>query len=71
MRLGNRSRSGKLKQPKIVFLTTIVELVAQGRLPQDLQLVPIAISYDKVIEGATFVNELLGAKKQKVSTQCV
>jgi len=30
-------------------------------------LVPIAISYDKVIEGSSYVNEMLGAKKTKVS----
>lgn len=66
---GTRSRSGKIKTPpKTGFLSNLVEILTEGRLKQrgdDILLIPIAISYDKVLEGATFVNEMLGAKKQK------
>ena len=64
---GARSRTGKLKNPKTGFLSVLVDIIASGRLEKDIALIPIAISYDKVIEGATFVNEMLGAKKQKES----
>jgi glycerol-3-phosphate O-acyltransferase len=66
---GTRSRMGKLKTPKIGFLSVLVDLLLTGRLGdvEDVMLVPIAISYDKVIEGSTYVSEMLGATKRKES----
>jgi len=65
---GTRSRQGKVKRPKTGVLTVLVDELANGRLgDRDIMLVPIALSYDKVIEGATYVNEMLGARKQKES----
>lgn len=61
--LTHNSRSGKVKRPKIGVLSVLIDLLASGRLgDKDLMLVPIAISYDKVIEGSSYVNEMLGAK---------
>jgi len=63
---GTRSRQGKLKTPRTGVLTVLADILASGTLgSKDIMLVPIAISYDKVIEGSTFVNEMLGARKQK------
>lgn len=61
--LTHNSRSGKVKRPKIGVLSVLIDLLASGRLgDKDVMLVPIAISYDKVIEGSSYVNEMLGAK---------
>lgn len=46
----------------------LTELYCDGSLQcNDVMLVPVAISYDNLIESTTFVNEMLGEPKQKES----
>lgn len=60
---GGRSRTGKLLQPKLGLFTWLVEAVLEGAR-NDLLFVPIAIDYEKVVEGASYKKELQGGEKQ-------
>ncbi len=60
---GGRSRTGKLLQPKLGLFTWLVEAVMEGAR-NDLLFVPIAIDYEKVVEGASYKQELQGGEKK-------
>ncbi|KAL8272083.1 hypothetical protein Esti_004018 [Eimeria stiedai] len=60
---GGRSKTGLLLPPKRGILTTVLEMVLRGA-SLDVTLVPISISYDKVLEAETFPQELLGEPKK-------
>ena len=60
---GGRSRTGKLLQPKLGLFTWLVEAVLEGAR-DDLLFVPVAIDYEKVVEGATYAHELRGGEKK-------
>eukprot|EP00127_Corallochytrium_limacisporum_P007035 Clim_evm43s240 gene=Clim_evmTU43s240 len=64
---GGRSRSGKLLPPRIGVLRTIVDAVTDGTVP-DVQLVPIALCYDRIVENESHVLELAGGQKTKETT---
>ena len=59
---GTRSRSGKMSSPKLGILTMVTDLYFEKKLP-DVQIVPITINYERVMEGETFPFELLGEEK--------
>lgn len=63
---GTRSRIGKLLTPKFGILKIILDAVLDGHV-DDCILVPMSIDYDKVIETATYVDELMGSPKEKES----
>lgn len=63
---GGRSRTGKLRPPKMGMLSIVVEGLLENKVP-DIQIAPTSIGYDKIIEGESYSSELLGAKKQKES----
>eukprot|EP00474_Spongospora_subterranea_P001545 CRZ02003.1 hypothetical protein [Spongospora subterranea] len=63
---GGRSRSGKSIQPKSGFLDVITKLVLEGVIP-DVTLVPVGVAYDRMVEGNSFVQEMLGSEKKKES----
>ena len=56
---GKRSRAGKLVQPKVGLLGTVAETFFDKRV-SDMCLVPINITYEKVIESNAYAEELLG-----------
>lgn len=58
---GGRSRTGKTCLPKAGLLSVIVSSFTEG-LIQDAYIVPIAISYEKLLDG-NFVREQLGEPK--------
>lgn len=60
---GGRSRTGKLLQPKLGLFTWLVDAVVEGAR-NDLLFVPIAIDYEKVVEGASYKQELQGGEKK-------
>jgi glycerol-3-phosphate O-acyltransferase len=64
---GTRSRIGKLLQPKFGILKIILESILTGNRIKDCIIVPMSIGYDRVIESAGYVNELLGTPKEKES----
>ena len=63
---GTRSRSGKMLSPKFGILTMITDLYFEKKLP-DMQIVPMTINYERVLEGETFPFELLGEEKTRES----
>ncbi len=60
---GGRSRTGKLLQPKLGLFTWYTEAILEGAR-NDLLFVPIAIDYEKVVEGAEYKKELAGGEKK-------
>lgn len=61
---GTRSRTGKMLPPKLGLLTTIVESCLSGA-SDDVLFIPISIMYEKVVEGESYMKELMGGGKTK------
>jgi glycerol-3-phosphate O-acyltransferase len=61
---GSRSRTGKLLQPKLGMLSMELEAFGEG-VSEDLQLVPISITYEKLVEESSHTKELGGGRKEK------
>lgn len=59
---GTRSRTMKALWPKLGLLTMSLECFFKGEL-YNVQVVPVAISYEKPLEEQLFVYELLGIPK--------
>ncbi|XP_076277434.1 dihydroxyacetone phosphate acyltransferase isoform X2 [Lasioglossum baleicum] len=64
---GTRSRSLKSIIPKFGLLSTILESLLEGGVP-DIYFIPISISYERPPEELLFAYELLGVPKPKEST---
>ncbi|XP_074000173.1 dihydroxyacetone phosphate acyltransferase isoform X2 [Rhodnius prolixus] len=64
---GTRSRSAKSLSPKFGLLTMALDAYVNGLVP-DITVIPISISYDRVLEEELFAYELLGIPKPKEST---
>jgi len=63
---GGRSRTGRLLAPKAGLLAmTVSSYLRDPRRP--IVFVPVYFGYEKLIEGASFINELAGAEKSKES----
>ena len=61
---GTRSRTGKLLYPKLGMLSMELDAFSDG-VSEDLFLVPISISYEKVVEESSYSKESEGVKKEK------
>ncbi|XP_036292226.1 dihydroxyacetone phosphate acyltransferase isoform X2 [Pipistrellus kuhlii] len=64
---GKRSRSAKTLPPRFGLLNVVMEPFFKREV-FDTYLVPISISYDKILEETLYVHELLGVPKPKEST---
>lgn len=64
---GTRSRSLKSLPPKFGLLSMALKPLFFGEIP-DITIVPISISYDRVMEDKLFASELLGVPKPKETT---
>ncbi|KAM8952933.1 dihydroxyacetone phosphate acyltransferase [Pelodytes ibericus] len=64
---GQRSRTCKTLNPKFGLLKVIMEPFFKGEV-FDICLVPISISYDRILEESLYAHELLGVPKPKEST---
>ena len=63
---GGRSRTGKSLAPRLGMLSWNIEaFIASGR--RDLFFVPVAITYERLVEESSMVDELEGGAKQKES----
>jgi glycerol-3-phosphate O-acyltransferase len=63
---GGRSRTGKTLAPRLGILSWDVDgFLGSGR--RDLSFVPIAISYERLVEEGAMVDELEGKEKEKES----
>jgi glycerol-3-phosphate O-acyltransferase len=63
---GTRSRTGKLGPPRLGLLVYIADAYRDGRI-EDLQLVPVAVSYDQLHEVTEYAGEARGAAKSAES----
>jgi len=61
---GGRSRTGKILTPKLGMLSAIINAFLHG-VRRDLYLVPVSITYERLVEEEAYKRELLGAEKQK------
>ncbi|XP_029281141.1 LOW QUALITY PROTEIN: dihydroxyacetone phosphate acyltransferase [Cottoperca gobio] len=64
---GLRSRTLKSMKPKLGMMHMVMEPFFKGEV-YDITLVPISISYDRVLEESLLAHELLGIPKPKEST---
>jgi glycerol-3-phosphate O-acyltransferase len=63
---GGRSRTGKTLAPRLGMLSWDVDAFLESRR-RDLFFVPIAISYERLVEESGMVEELAGGEKSKES----
>ncbi len=63
---GTRSRTGKLLRPQIGGLSILINACQNGACP-DLVFVPVSISYDRIPEEGSYLNEIQGGQKTKES----
>jgi len=63
---GGRSRTGKMLAPRLGMLGWDVDAFLEGKR-RDLFFVPIAISYERLVEESGMVEELSGGQKTKES----
>ncbi|XP_072217904.1 dihydroxyacetone phosphate acyltransferase [Leuresthes tenuis] len=64
---GTRSRTSKSLTPKLGLLNIAMEPFLKGEV-FDVSLVPVSISYERILEEALYARELLGVPKPKEST---
>lgn len=63
---GNRSSTGKIHPPKLSLLQMCTEAYFTQQVP-DVHIIPVVISYEKVMDGETSPMELLGEAKEQWS----
>nr|KAG5704262.1 hypothetical protein BaRGS_012550 [Batillaria attramentaria] len=64
---GTRSRTSKTYTPKFGMLSAALEPYFKSQIP-DIMVIPVSISYDRVLEESLYAYELLGVPKPKEST---
>ncbi len=65
---GGRSRTGKLSYPRYGFLNYLIESIDEG-FNRDLVFVPISISYERILEETSYVQEMKGKHKESESAK--
>ncbi|MEZ5175988.1 MAG: 1-acyl-sn-glycerol-3-phosphate acyltransferase [Acidimicrobiia bacterium] len=63
---GGRSRSGKLREPRLGLLAYVADSYQRG-ITDDVALVPVSIAYDQITDVAAYTAEQRGHKKEKES----
>jgi glycerol-3-phosphate O-acyltransferase len=63
---GTRSRSGKLRPPRLGLLAYVVEAYEQGA-SDDVIFMPVSIAYDQIQDVGSYTAEQMGGKKQRES----
>lgn len=67
---GTRSRTNKSYIPKTGMLAASLESYFKAELP-DTMMIPVTISYDRIVEESLYAYELLGIPKPKESTSAL
>jgi len=67
---GGRTRTGKLITPKMGILSMLLEGLNRGEY-KDMQFVPVNLSYERVVETASYRKELTGGEKESESIRGV
>lgn len=65
---GGRSRTGKLRPPRLGMISMVTDAM-QEQAAKDIFFVPISITYDRVIEQQTYLQEVEGKPKPKEKTR--
>jgi len=60
---GTRTRRGKLMRPKFGIIKTIMEAYLEERI-KEAYIVPVSVSYERVLEAESFVQEFEGKAKE-------
>nr|MDJ0792576.1 1-acyl-sn-glycerol-3-phosphate acyltransferase [Acidimicrobiia bacterium] len=60
---GGRSRTGKLREPRMGLLAYVVDSYRRG-IVDDVVLVPVSINYDQIADVGSYADEQRGAEKQ-------
>jgi glycerol-3-phosphate O-acyltransferase len=63
---GGRTRTGRLLPARIGLLRMTLDHARRG-IPRPIAFVPVYLGYEKLIEAASYHNELRGAEKQRES----
>ncbi|HEU4894434.1 MAG TPA: 1-acyl-sn-glycerol-3-phosphate acyltransferase [Acidimicrobiia bacterium] len=63
---GGRSRSGKLNAPRFGLLHYVVDAVERGK-SEDVQLIPVSITYDQIQDVPDYAREAQGRGKEEES----
>lgn len=63
---GGRSRTGKLLFPKTGLFSMEVDAWGDGAV-DDVLFIPIAVDYERLVEGPSYAQELAGGEKKKES----
>jgi glycerol-3-phosphate O-acyltransferase len=63
---GGRSRSGKLREPRLGLLAYVADSYQRG-ITDDVVLVPVSIMYDQITDVSAYTAEQRGNKKEKES----
>lgn len=61
---GGRSRSGRFRSPKLGFVGIVIDAIRKHEA-EDVQILPISINYDRILEEQSYLNELSGKEKPK------
>lgn len=64
---GTRSRTAKSLTPKLGLLNIVMDPFFKGEV-FDVNVVPVSISYERILEESLYARELLGVPKPKEST---
>lgn len=64
---GTRSRTSKSLTPKLGLLNIVMDPFFKGEV-FDVNVVPVSISYERILEESLYARELLGVPKPKEST---
>ncbi|MEN8041602.1 MAG: glycerol-3-phosphate 1-O-acyltransferase [Actinomycetota bacterium] len=63
---GGRSRSGKLREPKLGLLAYVADSYQRG-ITNDVVLVPVSINYDQITDVGSYADEQRGGGKETES----
>ncbi|MGI9585756.1 MAG: glycerol-3-phosphate 1-O-acyltransferase [Acidimicrobiia bacterium] len=63
---GGRSRTGKLREPRLGLLAYIADAYQRG-IADDVVLVPVSINYDQITDVASYAAEQRGKEKEEES----
>ena len=61
---GGRSRSGRMRQPKVGLLSVFIDAYVKG-YKRDIAFVPVSITYENVIEDSAYGHENTGRGKER------
>jgi len=61
---GGRSRTGKLRTPRTGMLRMLTRAAREGEV-REMHYIPVAITYDRVIEQGSYERELAGGHKEE------